>query len=184
MGKEQLPFSAGRKASQLGGHGRHQRNHRPAHEHQASERRSPVPNLAQNDVGRGVTAQVGKTHSELSGAHRTALKDSYAALLLGYLPASMYSYLPMPFWESTKSSWKIEANRTSTRQSSVKSTGPRMFTPPGRGLRLLLCFLPQGIPTQRGDRLPVSGMERRRARGAPVCRIWHQHRETTNTNDN
>ena len=47
-------------------------------------------------------AQVEAPLGAFFGAHRTALEDSYAALLLGYSPASMYCYLPMPFWKSAK----------------------------------------------------------------------------------
>ena len=47
-------------------------------------------------------AQVEAPLGAFFGAHRTALEDSYASLLLGYSPASMYCYFPMPFWKSAK----------------------------------------------------------------------------------
>ncbi len=48
------------------------------------------------------SAQVEAPLGAFFGAHRTALQASFASLLLGYSPASMYSYFPMPFWKSAK----------------------------------------------------------------------------------
>lgn len=36
------------------------------------------------------------------GGHRKVFKDSYSALLLGYSPAEMSCYFPMPFWKSAR----------------------------------------------------------------------------------
>lgn len=36
------------------------------------------------------------------GAYQKAMDTSYASLLVGYSPTSMYCYFPMPFWKSAK----------------------------------------------------------------------------------
>ena len=50
----------------------------------------------------GPGAQAAAPLGAFFGGNRKVLGDSYSALLLGYSPAEMYCYFPMPFWRSAK----------------------------------------------------------------------------------
>lgn len=56
-------------------------------------------------------AQIEAPLGAFFGAHRTALEASFASLLVGYSPALMYSYFPMPFWKSAKIELENRGNK-------------------------------------------------------------------------
>ena len=72
------------------------------------------------------SAQVEAPLGAFFGAHRTALQASFASLLLGYSPSSMYAYFPMPFWKSAR----IELENRGNQAVNVVKAGIR-YRPAG-----------------------------------------------------
>jgi hypothetical protein len=55
------------------------------------------------------------------GAYRTTPSSGYGALLLGYSPAEMYCYLPMPFWSSATIELENRGSEAVTVQAQLQT---------------------------------------------------------------